>query len=72
MNIVCNCHNIAAKALAQDQKSSLEQLLFCCPTLSHIKVCYKLFPHRILLIGLKVATYDGDTAKEDRQSKKGY
>ncbi|KAJ2931416.1 hypothetical protein H1R20_g5708, partial [Candolleomyces eurysporus] len=38
------------KALAQDQKASLEQLLFSCSGLNH----------------LKVATYDGDTPQEVR------
>ncbi|KAF9234482.1 P-loop containing nucleoside triphosphate hydrolase protein [Melanogaster broomeanus] len=38
------------KALAQDQKSALEQLLWSCPGLQHIKV----------------ATYDGDTSQECR------
>ncbi|KAF8163107.1 P-loop containing nucleoside triphosphate hydrolase protein, partial [Crassisporium funariophilum] len=38
------------KALAQDQKASLEQLFRLCPSLSH----------------LKVATYDGDTPRENR------
>ncbi|KAJ2916877.1 hypothetical protein MD484_g3585, partial [Candolleomyces efflorescens] len=38
------------KALAQDQKASLEQLLFSCPGLNH----------------LRVATYDGDTSQEIR------
>ncbi|KAI0797837.1 P-loop containing nucleoside triphosphate hydrolase protein [Abortiporus biennis] len=40
------------KALAQDQKAALEQLLFSCPGLEHVKV----------------ATYDGDTAQEDRRT----
>ncbi|TFK25045.1 DEAD/H helicase [Coprinopsis marcescibilis] len=38
------------KALAQDQKASLEQLIFSCSSLSH----------------LKVATYDGDTPQDCR------
>ncbi|KAL6309039.1 P-loop containing nucleoside triphosphate hydrolase protein [Sparassis latifolia] len=38
------------KALAQDQRTALEQLLFACPGLEHIKVC----------------TYDGDTPQEQR------
>lgn len=38
------------KALAQDQKASLEQILFSCPGLSH----------------LKVDTYDGDTPQDAR------
>ncbi|ETW85689.1 hypothetical protein HETIRDRAFT_308737, partial [Heterobasidion irregulare TC 32-1] len=39
------------KALAQDQKAALEQLLCACPGLEHIKV----------------ATYDGDTPQEMRR-----
>ncbi|KAJ7043253.1 P-loop containing nucleoside triphosphate hydrolase protein [Mycena alexandri] len=38
------------KALAQDQRAALEQLIACCPGLEH----------------LKVATYDGDTPQEHR------
>lgn len=38
------------KALAQDQRGSLERLFASCPTLSH----------------LKVSTYDGDTPQQDR------
>ncbi|KAH9946253.1 P-loop containing nucleoside triphosphate hydrolase protein [Epithele typhae] len=38
------------KALAQDQRTALEQLLYSCPGLQHIKV----------------ATYDGDTPQELR------
>ncbi|KAJ7093176.1 P-loop containing nucleoside triphosphate hydrolase protein [Mycena epipterygia] len=38
------------KALAQDQRTALQQLLVCCPGLEH----------------LKVATYDGDTPQERR------
>ncbi|EGO21629.1 hypothetical protein SERLADRAFT_451651 [Serpula lacrymans var. lacrymans S7.9] len=38
------------KALAQDQRSALEQLLWSCPGLEHIKV----------------ATYDGDTPQDQR------
>ncbi|KAI0273825.1 DEAD/H helicase [Gloeopeniophorella convolvens] len=38
------------KALAQDQKAALEQLIACCPTLEHIFV----------------STYDGDTSQEAR------
>ncbi|KAH7910172.1 hypothetical protein BJ138DRAFT_1153504 [Hygrophoropsis aurantiaca] len=38
------------KALAQDQKNSLEQLLLACPGLQHIKI----------------ATYDGDTLETHR------
>ncbi|KAJ7090229.1 P-loop containing nucleoside triphosphate hydrolase protein [Mycena belliarum] len=38
------------KALAQDQRAALEQLIACCPGLEH----------------LNVATYDGDTPQEDR------
>ncbi|KDQ60612.1 hypothetical protein JAAARDRAFT_555490 [Jaapia argillacea MUCL 33604] len=38
------------KALAQDQKAALEQLLCACPSLEHIKV----------------ATYDGDTPQDKR------
>lgn len=40
------------KALAQDQRTALEQLLWACPGLQHIKV----------------ATYDGDTAQDHRRS----
>lgn len=40
------------QALAQDQKASLEQLIFSCPGLSH----------------LRVATYDGDTPQDARTS----
>ncbi|KAK7693290.1 hypothetical protein QCA50_002857 [Cerrena zonata] len=39
------------KALAQDQKAALEQLLCACPGLEHIKV----------------STYDGDTPQEHRR-----
>ncbi|KAH6918791.1 DEAD/H helicase [Coprinopsis sp. MPI-PUGE-AT-0042] len=39
------------KALAQDQKASLEQLIFSCEGLRH----------------LVVATYDGDTSQDDRK-----
>ncbi|KII88939.1 hypothetical protein PLICRDRAFT_175191 [Plicaturopsis crispa FD-325 SS-3] len=39
------------KALAQDQKAALEQLLCACPGLEHIKV----------------ATYDGDTPQDQRR-----
>ncbi|KAJ6606558.1 P-loop containing nucleoside triphosphate hydrolase protein [Mycena vulgaris] len=38
------------KALAQDQRTALEQLIACCPGLEH----------------LKIATYDGDTPQEHR------
>ncbi|KAH9951273.1 DEAD/H helicase [Amylocystis lapponica] len=40
------------KALAQDQRAALEQLLFSCPGLEHTRV----------------ATYDGDTPQEQRAS----
>ncbi|KAG1759683.1 DEAD H helicase [Suillus occidentalis] len=40
------------KALAQDQRTALEQLLWACPGLQHIKV----------------ATYDGDTAQDHRRT----
>ncbi|KAI0340501.1 DEAD/H helicase [Trametopsis cervina] len=39
------------KALAQDQKQALQQLLFSCPGLSHAQV----------------ATYDGDTPQDERK-----
>lgn len=39
------------KALAQDQKRGLSELLGCCEHLEHIKI----------------ATFDGDTPKEDRE-----
>ncbi|KAG2076017.1 DEAD H helicase [Suillus decipiens] len=39
------------KALAQDQRTALEQLLWACPGLQHIKV----------------ATYDGDTPQDHRR-----
>ena len=38
------------KALAQDQRAALEQLLYSCPGLEHVKV----------------STYDGDTPQELR------
>lgn len=41
------------KALAQDQRGALEQLLWSCEGLQHIKV----------------ATYDGDTPLENRAGK---
>lgn len=41
------------QALAQDQRTALEQLLCACPGLQHIKV----------------ATYDGDTPQDHRRSK---
>ncbi|KAG2133901.1 DEAD H helicase [Suillus cothurnatus] len=40
------------KALAQDQRTALEQLLWACPGLQHIKV----------------ATYDGDTPQDHRRA----
>ncbi|KAG1819521.1 DEAD H helicase [Suillus subaureus] len=40
------------KALAQDQRTALEQLLWACPGLQHIKV----------------ATYDGDTPQDHRRT----
>ena len=40
----------ALQALAQDQKTALEQMLWSCPGLRHIRV----------------ATYDGDTPRERR------
>ncbi|OJA19678.1 hypothetical protein AZE42_06950 [Rhizopogon vesiculosus] len=40
------------KALAQDQRAALEQLLWACPGLQHVKV----------------ATYDGDTPQENRRT----
>ena len=43
-----------SKALAQDQISALEQLLWACPTLRHVNV----------------ATYDGDTPQECRAGKR--
>ncbi|KAI0781100.1 DEAD/H helicase [Trametes elegans] len=39
------------KALAQDQRAALQQLLYACPGLGHIKV----------------STYDGDTPQEQRR-----
>ncbi|KAI0811238.1 P-loop containing nucleoside triphosphate hydrolase protein [Irpex lacteus] len=39
------------KALAQDQRQALQQLLYSCPGLEHIKV----------------ATYDGDTPQDERR-----
>lgn len=44
------------KALAQDQRGALEQLLWSCEGLQHIKV----------------ATYDGDTPLENRAGKDKY
>jgi hypothetical protein len=41
------------QALAQDQRTALEQLLWACPGLQHIKV----------------ATYDGDTPQDHRRGK---
>ncbi|KAJ7702373.1 hypothetical protein B0H17DRAFT_923441 [Mycena rosella] len=38
------------KALAQDQRAALEELIACCPGLEH----------------LSIVTYDGDTPQEDR------
>ncbi|KIJ17065.1 hypothetical protein PAXINDRAFT_111778 [Paxillus involutus ATCC 200175] len=43
------------KALAQDQRSALEQLLWACPGLQHVNV----------------ATYDGDTPQERRAEIRG-
>ncbi|KAF7972104.1 hypothetical protein HWV62_18928 [Athelia sp. TMB] len=42
--------SVIYQALAQDQRAALEQLLWACPGLQHIKV----------------ATYDGDTPQEQR------
>lgn len=46
----CSFLHCALQALAQDQRAALEQLLWACPGLEHIKV----------------ATYDGDTPQELR------
>jgi len=51
--MVCWISYYFPQALAQDQRTALEQLLWACHGLQHIKV----------------ATYDGDTPQEYRRSK---
>lgn len=56
------------KALAQDQKATLVQLLTQCPGLEHVQVIYGM---SMSVYGInaitQVATYDGDTPQEERR-----
>ncbi|KAJ3559889.1 hypothetical protein NM688_g67 [Phlebia brevispora] len=57
------------KALAQDQKKALEQLLFACPGLEHIKVCLPFQQYLQHLDSFQqVDTYDGDTLDAGRRA----